>query len=95
VQTLFRDEKTVVRRVTVNDQSSLSVYTPENRVLHWVISHGKGTLKKSGELVPADKDAAIRIDPESDVVFDNHQDNPLVFMEIFAAGNGAVEHFRG
>lgn len=95
VQTLFRDEKTVVRRVTVNDQSSLSVYTSENRVLHWVISHGKGTLKKSGELVPADKDAAIRIDPESDVVFDNHQDNPLVFMEIFAAGNGVVEHFRG
>ena len=95
VQTLFRDKKTVVRRVTVNDQSSLSVYTPEDRVLHWVISHGKGTLRKSGEIVPADKDAAIRIDPESDVVFDNHQDNPLVFMEIFATGNGAVEHFRG
>ncbi len=92
---LSRDETMVVRRVTLNEQSAVRVRTPADRVLHWIVADGQGTLRKPGETAVFQKDDAIRIGPESDVVFENSQDYPLVFMEFYHVRNGDGEHFNG
>ena len=66
---ISRDEKMVVRRVTVNDRSAAMVCTPAGRVLHWIIADGEGLLRKPGEAVVVKHGTAIRIDPESEAVF--------------------------
>ncbi len=95
VTLLSRDETMVVRRVTVNEKAAVRVRTPADRLLHWIVADGQGTLRKTGETFVFQKDAAIRIDPGSDVVFENSQDRPLVFMEVYHAQNGDGEHFNG
>ncbi len=92
---LSKEETMVVRRVTVNEQAAVRVRTPADRALHWIVGDGEGTLRKPGETRVFQKDAAIRIPPGSDVVFENSQDRPLVFMELYSPGNGEDEHFNG
>lgn len=92
---LSRDETMVVRRVTVNEQAAVRVRTPADRVLHWIVAEGQGTLRKQGETEVFQKEDAIRIDPESDVIFENSQAYPLVFMEFYQVKSGDGEHFNG
>jgi mannose-1-phosphate guanylyltransferase/mannose-6-phosphate isomerase len=89
-----RDEKMVVRQVTLTGKSSVRADIPKNRVLHWVIADGEGTIIKPGETIAVSKDVAIHMDPETVVVVENPKDRPLVFMECYLPGGTDEEHFN-
>ena len=88
------DGKTIVRRITVSEFSAVNVHTPEERVLHWIVVAGKAVLRMPGEVLSVEKNMSITIDPESNVILENSQDEPLVVMEVYLDGSGGGDHFE-
>lgn len=94
VQVEKEDDRTVIRRVTLNGGAEATVHTPPARVLHWIVIEGEGLLQRPQEALPVRKNAAVRIEGESMVRIINSGDETLDFMEFYLSGNGKYEHFK-